>query len=145
MAGQSDEFDLQRFVNAQDGDITAVLDELRAGQKLGHWIWYIFPQMRGLGHSSMAHRYGIGSREEARAYAEHPVLGPRLTECTEAVLSVDGRSLDIIFGSLDAMKFRSSMTLFSLCAADPAVFRQALEKYCDGELDPLTIRLLGEK
>ena len=107
-------------------------------------MWFVFPQLRGLGHSAMAMRYGIGSLDEARAYLAHPLLGPRLVECTRAVLAIEGRSLHAIFGSPDDMKFCSSMTLFSLAADEgESVFRQALDRYCDGRADERTLALLG--
>lgn len=139
----NDSFDLSRFVDAQDDCYDDVLAELRAGRKRTHWVWFVFPQVAGLGFSGMAQRYAISGRAEARAYLSHPVLGPRLVECTRAVLDVDGRSLHAIFGSPDDLKFRSSMTLFDACAADRASpFAAALAKYCDGP-DPATLRLLG--
>ncbi len=123
----ADPFDLERFVTAQAPVFTAAVDELKAGRKRSHWMWFIFPQMRGLGHSSMAQFYGISSLDEARAYLAHSVLGPRLIRCTEAVLAVEGRSLHAIFGSPDDLKFCSSMILFALAAGeDQSVFRQAL-------------------
>jgi uncharacterized protein (DUF1810 family) len=109
----ADPFDLNRFVIAQAPVFAAALDELKAGRKRSHWMWFIFPQLRGLGHSSMAEFYGISSLDEGRAYLAHPLLGPRLILCTETVLALQGRSLHAIFGSPDDMKFRSSMTLFS--------------------------------
>jgi uncharacterized protein (DUF1810 family) len=140
----TDPSDLERFVVAQAAVFDTVLDELKAGQKRSHWMWFIFPQLRGLGHSSMAQFYGIASLGEARAYLAHPVLGPRLTLCTETVLALQERSLAPIFGSPDDMKFRSSMTLFSVAAGGPeSEFRQALERYSGGRMDEKTLRLLG--
>ena len=140
----NDEYELQRFVEAQDGIYEQVLRELRAGRKTSHWMWFVFPQIEGLGYSSMAQRYAIGSRAEAEAYLKHPVLGPRLRECTALVNGVEGRSLHQIFGSPDDMKFRSSMTLFAACDGDEAsVFKTALEKYCGGEGDPLTLQRIA--
>ena len=139
-----DPFDLERFVKAQAPVFEAALAELRAGEKRSHWMWFVFPQLRGLGQSSMAQFYGIGSLDEARAYLAHPVLGSRLKLCTEAVLAVERRSLHDIFGSPDDMKFGSSMTLFARASADEAnVFRQALDRYCEGRLDPRTEALLA--
>jgi uncharacterized protein (DUF1810 family) len=135
-------FDLQRFVNAQDPVYETVCSELRAGQKRSHWMWFIFPQLRGLGHSAMAEAFGIASREEAAAYLDHPVLGPRLLECTRLVNLVKGRSISQILGYPDDLKFRSSMTLFASVAPDDQVFKDALEKYFDGEPDPLTLEKL---
>jgi len=137
-----DPFNLRRFVDAQAAVYEQVRAELRAGRKTSHWMWFVFPQIAGLGFSEMSVRYAIGGREEARAYAEHPVLGPRLVECTRLVNHLKGKSVHEIFGSPDDMKFRSSMTLFSLCAEDPEIFREALDKYFGGEGDPLTIARL---
>jgi uncharacterized protein (DUF1810 family) len=135
--------DLDRFLDAQEPQYAQVHDELRTGRKVGHWMWYIFPQLSGLGHSETARFYGISTLDEAKAYLRHPVLGTRLRECTDLVLSAPGRSLVDIFGSVDALKFRSSMTLFALATTDNALFRAALERYCGGHPDPLTIELLG--
>jgi uncharacterized protein (DUF1810 family) len=122
---------------------STALAELQAGQKRNHWMWYVFPQLRGLGHSPMAQHYGIGSLAEAKAYLAHPLLGPRLVACTRAVLAIEGRSLHAIFGSPDDVKFRSSMTLFALAAdEDDSVFRQALDRYCNGHADERTLALL---
>ena len=137
-----DSFDLERFVKAQETEIDGVRSELKQGRKTGHWIWFIFPQMRGLGRSSMAEHYGISSRAEAEAYLKHPVLGPRLVECAELVNGVEGRSAHEIFGGIDALKFRSSMTLFAEVDRGPNSFTRALDKYYAGEQDPLTIQLL---
>ena len=142
MAG-TDDLDLQRFVTAQETSFSAASSELEAGRKRSHWMWFIFPQMRGLGSSAMATFYGIGSREEARAYLAHPVLGPRLQRCTEAVLALDGRSLKAIFGSPDDMKFRSSMTLFAEASGTAdGLFRRAIDRLCQGRSDPRTLALL---
>lgn len=139
-----DAFDLRRFVEAQAGDWEQVRAELREGRKRSHWIWYIFPQMRGLGLSSMAQHYGIGSLDEARAYLAHPILGPRLAQATELVLRHSGRrSLQEIFGNVDALKFRSSMTLFALAAGPSSIYAGALDSFCDGEGDERTFELLG--
>ncbi len=138
-----DPFNLQRFMQAQAPVFDTVVNELRAGRKRTHWIWFIFPQLRGLGHSSLAQFYGVGSLDEARAYLEHAQLGPNLRLCTETVLAVVGRSLNAIFGSPDDLKFRSSMTLFAVAADEPdSVFRRALERYCDGNADGQTLALL---
>jgi uncharacterized protein (DUF1810 family) len=138
-------FDLERFVTAQAPVFNTALDELKAGRKRSHWMWFVFPQLRGLlGRSAMAMRYGIGSLAEAKAYLAHRLLGPRLVECTRAVLAIEGRSLHAIFGSPDDTKFRSSMTLFSLAAdGDESAFRLALDRYCGGRLDERTLVLLG--
>jgi uncharacterized protein (DUF1810 family) len=138
----SDPYNLKRFADAQNPVYEHVRVELRNGQKQGHWMWFIFPQLRGLGHSEMAAMYGISSREEAEAYWKHPVLGPRLAECTRLVNQVEGRSIHQIFGSPDDLKFRSSMTLFALVASENPTFRNALKKYFGGELDPLTVQRL---
>lgn len=141
-----DPFNLDRFLNAQAGVFPQVLDELRAGLKRSHWIWFIFPQMKGLGHSTQANYFGIGSLEEAAAFLRHPVLGPRLGRCTRLVTLVEGRKIREILGSPDDLKFRSSMTLFARAAVDagvaPTDFKDALKKYFNGEPDPLTLALL---
>lgn len=142
MTAQSDRYNLQRFVDAQAGQYEQVCAELRAGRKRSHWIWYIFPQMRGLGRSEMADFYGIASRLEAEAYLAHPLLGNRLRECTQLVLNVNGRSVDEIFGYPDNLKFRSSMTLFAALEGDTQVYRDALDQYFHGEPDPNTLALL---
>jgi len=120
--------ELQRFVDAQDPVYERVLAELRGGRKVTHWMWFVFPQMKGLGHSAMAERYGIASQAEASAYLKHPVLGPRLGECTRLVNEIEGKSIDEIFGYPDDLKFRSSMTLFASATPDNAAFLQALRK-----------------
>ncbi len=138
----TDPHDLERFVAAQAPVIAAVRAELKAGRKRSHWMWFVFPQIAGLGFSAMAARYAIGSRDEALAYLRHPVLGPRLVECTTLVVAVERRSLHDIFGSPDDVKFRSSMTLFAATASDP-VFELALDKCCEGSRDERTLALLG--
>jgi len=135
----SDPFDLQRFVEAQNPVFEKVCAELRKGRKEGHWIWFIFPQLRGLGHSAMATAFGISSRQEAAAYLDHAVLGPRLRECTRLVNLVEGREIEQIFGYPDDLKFRSSMTLFAGVASNNQIFQDALNKYFDGRPDPLTL------
>jgi uncharacterized protein (DUF1810 family) len=135
--------DLDRFVSAQEGVYPGALDELRRGRKVGHWIWFIFPQVVGLGYSAMSQQYAISSLDEARAYLAHPVLGPRLRECAEAVLATTGRTALEIFGSTDAVKLRSSMTLFHRAAPDAPVFRLVLERYYDGKADEATDSRLG--
>jgi len=142
MTRADDPHDLRRFVEAQDPVISEAKKELRAGRKRSHWMWFVFPQMDGLGRSRMARRYAISSRTEAEAYLAHPILGPRLRECTGLVNAVQGRSANEIFGSPDDLKFRSSMTLFDAVADDPTPFRTALETYYDGDPDPKTIELL---
>jgi uncharacterized protein (DUF1810 family) len=138
-----DPHDLARFVTAQQTTIDAALAELRAGRKTSHWMWFVFPQLRGLGSSATAQFYGIASLAEARAYLAHGVLSPRLRECVEAVRAVEGRSLREIFGTPDDMKFRSSMTLFSLAAEDgDDLFANAIRELCDGRPDDRTIALV---
>jgi uncharacterized protein (DUF1810 family) len=138
----TDPFDLERLVTAQAPIFSAVLDELKAGQKRSHWMWFVFPQLRGLGRSPTAEFYGLSSLEEARAYLAHPVLGSRLILCTETVLAVEGRSLQAIFGSPDDLKFCSSMTLFALAVGQgESVFRRALDRYCGSRLDERTVEL----
>ena len=136
---------LQRFVDAQDDDGTyeSVLRELRDGRKRSHWMWFIFPQIAGLGQSPTSRRYAISSLEEARAYVEHPVLGPRLEECTRALLQRTGASARDIFGGIDALKLRSSMTLFHRADPDNALYSEVLDRYFGGEPDSATDRLLG--
>ena len=135
----TDSLNLQRFVDAQNAVYQQVLRELRKGQKESHWMWFIFPQLRGLGHSHMATVYGIASRQEAQAYLAHTILGARLKECTELVNQIEGRSIEEIFGSPDDMKFRSSMTLFERAARHNQVFQDALQKYFAGQPDLLTL------
>jgi uncharacterized protein (DUF1810 family) len=135
----TDPFNLDRFVFAQKAMYQRVLSELRAGTKLSHWMWFIFPQIKGLGRSPVSIEYAISSREEASAYLKHPILGPRLKECTSLVLLVEGRSIEEIFGSPDDMKFRSSMTLFSEISPDDLIFEKALQKYFGGKPDKLTL------
>jgi uncharacterized protein (DUF1810 family) len=137
-----DPFNLDRFASAQADVYPRVLAELRAGEKRGHWIWFVFPQMKGLGSSPQSQYYGIGSLEEAAAYWRHPVLGPRLEECTRLVNAVEARTIQEILDWPDNLKFRSSMTLFSRAAKDAAVFNDALDKYFDGQPDPRTLELL---
>jgi uncharacterized protein (DUF1810 family) len=137
-----DPFNLQRFVDAQNQEFESVLIELRNGVKIGHWIWYIFPQLAGLGKSWNSNYFGISSRAEAEAYLKHPILGQRLRDCTAIVNSLQGCSINAIFGGIDSVKFRSSMTLFSEIAPDRQIFEQALEKYFSGKADPLTLEIL---
>jgi uncharacterized protein (DUF1810 family) len=142
MSNSVDPYDLQRFVDAQNPGFEKVCAELQAGQKSGHWMWFIFPQLRGLGSSHMAARFGIASRREAEAYLKHPILGPRLRKCTELVNLVERDAVAKIFGYPDDLKFRSSMTLFASATSDNQVFKDALEKYFAGEFDPLTVEKL---
>ncbi len=136
-------YDLERFVAAQEGIYRGVLTELRSGRKASHWMWFIFPQIAGLGRSSMSERYSIASLDEARAYLAHPVLGPRLRECAAILLATNGRSAAEILGSLDALKLRSSMTLFHRAAPDEALFRQVLDRFYGGVPDPATDALIA--
>jgi uncharacterized protein (DUF1810 family) len=139
---QNDPFNLQRFVEAQRRCYGQVCSELKAGCKTSHWMWFIFPQWKGLGHSPTANLFAIASRREAEAYLVHAVLGPRLIECTQLVNGVVARTVEQIFGDPDYLKFRSSMTLFANVAAGNAVFLKALAKYFDGKPDQRTIDLL---
>jgi uncharacterized protein (DUF1810 family) len=140
----TDPFELQRFIDAQAPVYAQVMSELRSGRKRSHWMWFVFPQIAGLGHSAMARRYAIASRDEAVAYLEHPTLGSRLRECTQAVCGIQDRSIGDIFGSPDDIKFRSSMTLFEAVSGDP-VFRNALKKFCAAESDPATLAILKKQ
>lgn len=141
--GAGDPHDLNRFVQAQAGDYERALAEIRNGRKRSHWMWYIFPQFDGLGFSPTSKRYAIKSVAEAKAYLAHPVLGPRLRECAEAVLGVEGRSAFEIFGSPDDMKLRSCATLFASVSPAGSVFHRLLDKYYQGEKDSQTLHLLG--
>ncbi|MEJ2697291.1 MAG: DUF1810 domain-containing protein [Candidatus Sulfobium sp.] len=143
-AGRNDPFDLSRFTKAQEGVYNAVLRELGSGRKRTHWMWYIFPQIDGLGHSPTSQYYAIKSMAEARQYLKHPVLGKRLLECTESVLAVEGRSVSEIFGYPDDLKLKSSMTLFASVADPPSVFDRVIDKYFHGERDARTLDLLEE-
>lgn len=138
------DYDLSRFHEAQAPIYRRALAELRAGRKQSHWMWFIFPQIEGLGMSAMAQRYAIGSLAEVSAYLADPILGRRLLECVEAVLAVPGKSAHEIFGSPDDMKFRSSLTLFAAAAADPSPFEAALQRFHGGVPDPRTLTLLGD-
>lgn len=138
----ADPYDLNRFVVAQEPVFPTALAELKAGRKCTHWMWFIFPQLRGLGSSSTATFYGIASLAEAQAYLTHPILGPRLQTCTNAVLAVEGRTLHEIFGSPDDLKFCSCMTLFAQAAADGGPFSAALNRFCHGREDTRTLALL---
>ena len=139
-----DPFHLARFIDAQRNDYSQAVAELRAGRKRSHWIWFIFPQLKGLGRSPTSEHFGVASLDEARAYLAHPILGPRLEECTRLVNQIEGSSIDQIFGFPDNLKFRSSMTLFSHAAPNNAIFSAALDKYFAGEPDPRTIELLQQ-
>jgi uncharacterized protein (DUF1810 family) len=137
------DFNLERFVDAQIGVYDTALAELRAGHKRTHWMWFIFPQVQGLGHSAMAQRYAIRSADEAAAYLAHPVLGPRLRACAAAVASHHDRGVDEIFGHPDNLKFHSSMTLFADVAPDEAIFQTCLDQFFDGRPDPATLDRLS--
>ena len=139
----TEEFDLDRFVQAQEPVMAQVRQELAAGRKRSHWMWFVFPQLAGLGHSAMARRYAIASLAEARAYLEHPLLGSRLVGLTELVNQVKGRSIREIFGSPDDLKFHSSMTLFAYARPDVSAFREALDRHFGGVMDNRTLEKLG--
>lgn len=140
---QGDPFDLERFIRAQEGIYAAALREIRAGRKRSHWMWFIFPQMEGLGLSATSRRYAIRDLAEAQAYLEHPVLGARLAECAEAALGVTGRSAGEIFGTPDDMKLRSCATLFARVAPAGSPFHRLLERFFEGRADERTLALLG--
>jgi uncharacterized protein (DUF1810 family) len=133
---------LEEFVRVQDAVYDRVLRELKEGRKTTHWMWFIFPQLSGLGSSSMARKFAIASRAEAKGYLEHPVLGFRLRECTRLVVATPTHNIGAVLGHPDDLKFRSCMTLFDAVAPDEPIFRQALEKFFQGEPDPLTVELL---
>jgi uncharacterized protein (DUF1810 family) len=139
----TDPFDLDRFVKAQDPVLSQVRLELRAGNKRTHWMWFVFPQLKGLGRSDTARYYALASLEEAKAYVAHPLLGPRLIECTNLVNAIEGRSAHRIFGNPDDLKFHSSMTLFALAQPGERAFSDALGKYFDGVPDRLTSEQLS--
>lgn len=143
MAADEDPYDLQRFVDAQERVYSTVLAELRAGRKRSHWIWFVFPQLRGLGSSATAVRFGITGRDEAAAYLRHQVLGPRLRECTRLVAQIEGRSVGQIFGHPDDLKVRSSMTLFARSTDDNADFLAVLDTFYGGRQDSATVERLG--
>ena len=142
-AGVADDHDLERFLTAQASTYDAALAELRAGRKRTHWMWFVFPQLRGLGRSETARFYGIASLAEARAYLDHEVLGTRLVQCAEALLPHEGKSAREIMGSPDDVKLRSSMTLFAAVAGEGSVFSEVLDRFFDGQPDPLTLGALG--
>ncbi len=138
----SDPYHLCRFTDAQESDYRSALTEIEAGRKVSHWMWYVFPQYDGLGFSPTSKHYAIKSPEEAEAYLGHPVLGPRLGECVEALLAVTGRSAHQIFGSPDDMKLKSCMTLFAHISPEGSAFEQVLDKYFDGHRDLTTLELI---
>jgi uncharacterized protein (DUF1810 family) len=139
----ADPHDLQRFVDAQEPVYDTVRSELRAGRKRSHWMWFVFPQLSALGRSATAQRFGISGRAEAQAFLAHPVLGPRLRECSALVAGIRGRTAEQVFGFPDDLKLRSSMTLFAHCSDDSAVFLEVLETFYDGREDPATVQLLA--
>jgi uncharacterized protein (DUF1810 family) len=139
-----DPYNLTRFVQAQEADYDQALTEIRAGAKRSHWMWYVFPQFVGLGSSPTSRNYAIKSREEAEAYLAHPILGPRLIECAEAALQIEGRSALQIFGSPDDMKLRSSATLFAAVSSGGSVFHRLIDKYFDGKQDVRTLELISQ-
>ena len=141
----TDAYNLQRFLDAQERVYDTVLEELRAGRKSSHWIWFIFPQIAGLGHSAMAQQFAIGSLDEAKAYLQHPLLGPRLRECTQLVLNIEGRTVEEIFGYPDNLKFRSCMTLFMASTTDNTLFKNALHKYFDSQPEQMTLDILAQQ
>ena len=143
MSAFPDRYNLRRFVDAQEPVYDEVLGELRRGRKRSHWIWFVFPQLRGLGRSPIAQRFGISSLDEARAYVGHDVLGPRLRECARLAAQIEGRCADDVFGWPDNLKVRSSMTLFAYATDDNADFRAVLDKFYDGVQDPATIEQLN--
>ena len=144
-ASESDDpYDLNRFISAQEGIYERALAELRDGLKRSHWMWYIFPQIEGLGHSPTTRLYSIKSLEEARQYLAHPVLGTRLRSCSEAVLAVQGRSASDIFGHPDDWKLQSSMTLFELVSGPGSAFDRVLDRYYQGKRDPRTLQIVGK-
>ena len=145
MTSSNDPHDLERFVEAQDPVIEQVKEELLSGRKRTHWMWFVFPQVAGLGKSRKAQRYAISSREEAEAYLSHPMLGPRLRECTDIVNGLEGHTANQIFGSPDDLKFRSSMTLFDTITDGTTPFRTALKKYYDDQPDQKTLQFLAEE
>jgi uncharacterized protein (DUF1810 family) len=144
VADHAAEYDLQRFVDAQNagGTYGQAANELRRGRKTSHWMWYVFPQIAGLGYSATSRRYAISSPDEAKAYLDHPVLGPRLRECAGIVAQTQGRSALQIFGDIDAQKLHSSMTLFQQAAPDEPLFQQVLDQYFGGQADQETLRRL---
>ncbi|MCI3945278.1 calpastatin [Pseudomonas syringae] len=139
----NDAYNLQRFVNAQQLVFQQVLTELEAGHKRSHWMWFVFPQIQGLGHSDMAQRYAISDLDEACAYLQHPLLGTRLEQCASIIVPQVGRTARQMFGSPDDMKLHSSMTLFAIAAPDRSVFQEVLDTFFEGERDAMTVRRLS--
>ena len=141
----SDIYNLRRFIEAQDEDYDSVLSELKSGAKYGCWMWYIFPQIKGLGMTGTSQHFAISSVEEAKAYLAQPLLGTRLKQCTQLVMNIEDHSAEQIFHSPDYLKFRSCMTLFDLSSGDNNIFHEAILKYFNGEPDPLTLNILEKK
>ena len=139
----SDPYDLNRFVHAQDADYASAIAEIRSGRKRSHWMWYVFPQIAGLGFSPTSQHFAIKSLAEAKAYLAHPVLGPRLHECAAALLALTGRSAHDIFGSPDDMKLRSSATLFAQASPQGSAFQEIIEKYFEGKPDERTLAIVA--
>ena len=139
----NDRYDLNRFLSAQFSSYDCVLTELKQGKKMSHWMWYIFPQIEGLGHSSTARLFSIKSKNEAKAYLAHPILGERLKNCTQLVNDIEGHTVNEIFGHPDDLKFHSSMTLFACIEGNSRIFEWALSKYYGGKPDELTLEILG--
>ncbi len=138
VADAGDPHDLERFVSAQRGAYPSAVAQLRAGRKTGHWMWFVFPQIAGLGQSAMSQRYAVASLDEARAYLAHPVLGPRIAECARILTELPGRDAETILGGIDAVKLRSSMTLFARASEDDSVYHAVLDQYFGGTPDPHT-------
>ena len=139
----NDLFDLNRFVDAQNHIYDSVVSELKNGEKRGHWMWYIFPQVKGLGSTSTSVRFAISSKNEAISYLNHPILGERLKQCTELVLNINGRTSEQIFHYPDTLKFRSCMTLFDVASESDGIFKDAIQKYFGGSADQRTIDILN--
>ncbi|WP_144763259.1 DUF1810 domain-containing protein [Curtobacterium sp. 9128] len=139
----ADPFDLERFVRAQDGVVDQAMQELERGRKTSHWMWFVFPQLAGLGRSATAQRYAVSGVDEARAYLEHPVLGPRLVRAAAVAAAAPTRSAEDLLGGIDAVKLRSSMTLFAAVAVDPEPFTRVLDRWWNGSGDPMTVALLS--
>lgn len=137
-----DNYNLQRFVEAQNENFEDVLNELESGRKQSHWMWYIFPQIKGLGKSKIAEKFAISSREEAVAYLNHPILGARLRECTQLINAIEGVSIERVFSHPDNLKFHSSMTLFMVCSKNNTEFEKAINKYFEGKVDTLTLDMM---
>ena len=135
-------YELERFVEAQQPIYADVIEELQSGRKRSHWMWFIFPQIKGLGRSGMAMHYAIASKDEAAAYLAHPVLGARLKQCAQLVMAIEGKGLNDIFGSPDDLKFHSSMSLFAIVAGPSSIFQACLKKFCGNQLDHATVRLV---